>query len=285
MIYTPDWEELASALQRVVAAGANEPEAKAGICNAVADRKIAVRVTIDNTELHYGGTTLSGGNINVPTRLKPEDFDWVASRPLKRWHVGPKLGQHYFGPDWKHRSVALLELCTADVTAVLCKVAASSPKDLPSPKMPDVEGGVSDQHDERRAFLDAVNRLGPAPMGHMVLCIQPGRGLQGLSWQILPKPGLLLALEWLEFRLAALATNHASLNASDLDGQMIGAAFLDYVINDPKVRACCAWLCYEHPPSRGLLSTPHLEVFFLACTPVPAGLTNGAGRCVSTLMI
>ena len=40
MAYTPDWEPLADALKRIVAAGSDEEEAKNDLCRAVADRKI-----------------------------------------------------------------------------------------------------------------------------------------------------------------------------------------------------------------------------------------------------
>jgi len=44
MIYTPDWELLADALQRVVSAHEDLEVSKAAICNAIADKKISVRV-------------------------------------------------------------------------------------------------------------------------------------------------------------------------------------------------------------------------------------------------
>jgi hypothetical protein len=48
--YVPDWEPLANALKRVLSTGSKEPDAKANICKAVADRKIAVRVLVDKSK-------------------------------------------------------------------------------------------------------------------------------------------------------------------------------------------------------------------------------------------
>jgi hypothetical protein len=122
MPYVADWEPLAEALKRVMATGANEHQAKADICNAVADRKIAVRVLVDDSERDVGGQTLPVPNIGVPPRLKPEDFDWTRSRPLTAWQTGPtSVVEHYFPTwSWRPRKIALIEASTADVTFVLC---------------------------------------------------------------------------------------------------------------------------------------------------------------------
>ena len=76
MIYTPDWESLANALQRVASAHNDLPGSKAAICNAISDKKIAVRVIVDPSHDRHGGMTFAGGNIAVPFRLVPGDFDW-----------------------------------------------------------------------------------------------------------------------------------------------------------------------------------------------------------------
>lgn len=55
------------------------------------------------------------------------------------------------------------------------------------------------------------------------------------------------AREWENLGEAALATEHAQFNAADLDGQMVGQAFLQRVIRDPKVQAAGKWLCLERP--------------------------------------
>ena len=125
--YVPDWEPLANALTRVMASGVNEQQAKADICNAVADRKIVVRVVIEKSYLPDGGRTFSGGNVGIPPHLNATDFDWAHSRPLKPWPFGPVGPQNYtwFG-GWQDRPISLIELSTADVRAVLCETLGTA---------------------------------------------------------------------------------------------------------------------------------------------------------------
>src|SRR5262249_3150409 len=93
----PDFEPLSDTLRRVLAtANVREEEAKRDICAAVADGKIALRVRVAASSLSFRGQTFPQENVGVPKRLKPDDFDWVQSRPLKPWWIGPQPGQHYF---------------------------------------------------------------------------------------------------------------------------------------------------------------------------------------------
>jgi hypothetical protein len=93
------------------------PQPQAHICRALVEGRIAKQALIDESDPDYGGRLVSDGNIGVPPDLRPEDIDWANSRPLpsKPWRVGPMLGQHYFGPDWKPRLIRRLELRRADV--------------------------------------------------------------------------------------------------------------------------------------------------------------------------
>jgi hypothetical protein len=104
----------------VVATGINENEAKTDLCRAIADRKIAIRVTIAAGERGIPGSLFYGDNIQVPTHLKPEDFDWVQSRPSQRWRLGPSGPQSYIYPywDWDLRPIDRIELATADVQEI-----------------------------------------------------------------------------------------------------------------------------------------------------------------------
>jgi hypothetical protein len=122
-VYVPDWEPLATVLRRVIDGGSAEHQACVDICNAVADRKIAVRVLVATPARDVGGKWLWGGNLNVPERLAPDDLDWDRSRPLKPWPTGPT------GPEsiealwaWVPRPIELLELSTVDVMYVLCNL-------------------------------------------------------------------------------------------------------------------------------------------------------------------
>lgn len=115
MAYTPDWLPLADALQRLMARGVGEAEAKTDLCCAVADKKIDVRVRIART-----GKVFSDGNVRVPSHLSAGDFDWVNSRPVAQWSIGPRLGEHYaWLEDWKNHPLDLIELSTVDVAGVL----------------------------------------------------------------------------------------------------------------------------------------------------------------------
>jgi hypothetical protein len=119
--YNPEWELLANALKRVMAVGTEEQEAKADICNAISDRKIAVRVLVDEADRDVGGQTLYAPDVEVPLRLKPEDLDWRRSRPLAPWPIGPHSVVEDYLPtwSWRPRKIALLELSRADVVSVL----------------------------------------------------------------------------------------------------------------------------------------------------------------------
>jgi hypothetical protein len=119
--YTPDWEPIAGSLKRVMGAGLSENEAKTDLCYATADKRIDVRVRIAACVPDMHGKIFSGGNVGVPAHLNPVDLDWVQSRPLKPWSIGPKLGQHYsWITGWKERPIDLIELSVRDVTNVLC---------------------------------------------------------------------------------------------------------------------------------------------------------------------
>jgi hypothetical protein len=124
--YTPDWEPLAAALERVRRAGvATEHEAKIDLCRAVGDRKIAVPVWVAADDPGMGGRDFSGSNVDAPKHLNPDDFDWTLSRPLnqlkKKWKIGPHGPESYTWPGgWEARTIDLIELSTTQVKAILC---------------------------------------------------------------------------------------------------------------------------------------------------------------------
>jgi hypothetical protein len=132
--YRPIWEPLRAALERVIASGVAQQQAKIEICQAIADRKIGIRTLMEKGASNVGGKTLMGGNVEVPPRLDPADFDWVKSRPLARWNTGPDARnptERYFAMwPWKPRSIELIELSTADVGEILCG-GAGNPKPQP----------------------------------------------------------------------------------------------------------------------------------------------------------
>jgi hypothetical protein len=129
--YTPDWEPLAAALERVPAAGEaaglTEAEAKVDLCGAILDRKIDVRVRIAANNGSMSGQVLEGHNVGRPPDLNPDHFDWPQSRPLRRWPVGPVGPQSYtWLSEWEDRTIDWIKLSTADVAEILCGLKAST---------------------------------------------------------------------------------------------------------------------------------------------------------------
>ena len=111
-LYVPDWESIAQAVDKIVAEGAANEEAKVAICNAIADRKVEVRVRVAG-----GNGSFSAGRVRVPKHLHPAMIDWQSSRPVARWWIDPMLGQHYF-VDSAYEQIELLEVRTEDVMSV-----------------------------------------------------------------------------------------------------------------------------------------------------------------------
>jgi hypothetical protein len=62
----------------------------------------------------------------------------------------------------------------------------------------------------------------------------------------------------------SLAAEHAQFDAADLDGRMVGQAFLERAIRDPKVQATGKWLCLERPLVGVSAKKPWLWALFLS---------------------
>jgi hypothetical protein len=74
------WKRVPDALARLVAGtGIDEAQAKQSTCRAIADHRLKIRVR------DIVGTVRSGAEFEIPSDLKPSDFDWQHSRPLKPW--------------------------------------------------------------------------------------------------------------------------------------------------------------------------------------------------------
>src|SRR4051794_3997919 len=104
-----------------MASGTTEDEAKIDLCRAMADRKINVRVRIAaGDDYHMQGQVFAGRNVAAPPHLTPGDLDWMQSRPLRRWSIGPVGPQNYnWLGGWKEHPIDLIELSTHDVVDVL----------------------------------------------------------------------------------------------------------------------------------------------------------------------
>ena len=169
MAYAPDWEPLASAVNRVVAAGATKDQAKRDLCLAIADEKIVTRVHLAAKPYQPEIVLLSGVHIDVPSRLSPKDLDWRHSRPIKHWPIAqirPGESVMSFISRAGHlveRTIDLIELCTSDVTTVLC-VTRSNPNNEPVRAGLDFKSGPGAK---TRGIADAINELwhGKIPKG------------------------------------------------------------------------------------------------------------------------
>jgi hypothetical protein len=137
-------------LNRVIAVGVSEDEAKLAITSAIADRKIRVRVTVksDAAPLMRWNRTVAeakglgsgpnnpvpaaecfeGANIGVPIHLTPHDFDWQNSRPLKPWQIRPRDSRSTEGRTFvlPRRTVRLIEVSIADITRLIDEVTKSA---------------------------------------------------------------------------------------------------------------------------------------------------------------
>jgi hypothetical protein len=111
MAYVPDWERLPDALRRLAAAGLSKSVIQRDICRAIVDRKIRIRLLAEIPDAKWSGQFV-GSHVAIPQDLSPRDFDWRKSLPKRPWQHGdhPFVRVH----------LTLIELCSADVTLVLC---------------------------------------------------------------------------------------------------------------------------------------------------------------------
>src|SRR5262245_49979534 len=115
------WQRLSDAIESVMAgAGCSREEAKTDICQAIADRTVNIQGKLGK---HTTRPTTSkriheGRDFEIPAKIKPADFDWERSRPLKSWVVRREI----FGFPG-HWEVEWIELFRTDVMNVLCTPA------------------------------------------------------------------------------------------------------------------------------------------------------------------
>jgi hypothetical protein len=89
MLYESQWWGLTESVTRVTGARGARPDAvQIGICQAISERAIPLRCgllrrAIDN--FCAPGKELNERQIDIPSDLKPEDFDWENSRPKQPW--------------------------------------------------------------------------------------------------------------------------------------------------------------------------------------------------------
>ena len=110
--YTPDWEPVSQAAQRIAAGGLSLEDAKIDLCHAIADGRIYQRATLSKSH-----RTHVGGIVRSPPHLKPSEIDWQNSRPIGKWSIGPTFSGIDFDDDG-YQELDLLEVSTADVIEI-----------------------------------------------------------------------------------------------------------------------------------------------------------------------
>src|SRR5262249_18610740 len=101
------------------ATGLSEDEAKADICQAMADRAVKIRIKPEKHASTPMRSTevVDGEKFEIPAEIKPEDMDWERSCPRKPWPArrGSFAPAGFWDLEW-------IELCMSDVANVLCTV-------------------------------------------------------------------------------------------------------------------------------------------------------------------
>src|SRR5262245_35326553 len=116
MPYVPAWERLPDVIGRLMAGGRPKELAQADLCRAIADGTVNIRCQLIERRgsRSTSKASLEGKAFEIPTEIKPEDFDWEASRPIKPWFVrrGCSLAGHW--------DLAWIQVSRADVKKALC---------------------------------------------------------------------------------------------------------------------------------------------------------------------
>jgi hypothetical protein len=157
--YIPDWERLIDAVKRVMATGVTEAGAKFDLCRAISDRKIRVRFLVAKSDgpglvgERIVNEVRLGSDAEVPLHLKPDDFEWRQSRPVKPWFENRRraiIEPQNWHLDW-------IELFRADVTNVLCSSKREN-HDGPARAASKSKSGAGAK---ARGIGEAINQLWP----------------------------------------------------------------------------------------------------------------------------
>jgi hypothetical protein len=149
--YIRRWERLSEALQRLIAAGVPESAAKSGLCAAIADGVVEIRLKL-RKHTTRGTTarsrTFEGEDVQIPVDLQPADLDFENSRPLKPWFM---LREKH--PDlWGNWEIEWIEVSGPDVTSVLlASEAGTLPARAELPRPP--------RRPKTRPALEAARRV------------------------------------------------------------------------------------------------------------------------------
>ena len=132
-------------MEFLVAAGISEHDAKEQLSQAIADRALHVRCRVGVGQGQLAGAITT--EVEVPTHLTPESFDWTDSRPNGPWRFSRKglarawqrampVGFHCAGAyyDWKDkfrrdpgcRLFDLIEVSTGSMTEIWPNLATDA---------------------------------------------------------------------------------------------------------------------------------------------------------------
>lgn len=75
--YVRNWERLSETLKRVMGTGVPEHQARADICNAIADRRIRIRIYWVSPRKLLRRQVREIKPDEIPEHLRPADFDWT----------------------------------------------------------------------------------------------------------------------------------------------------------------------------------------------------------------
>jgi hypothetical protein len=120
-------------------------------------------------------TILPGDAFQIPVAIKPDDFDWQNSRPLKPWRV--KRGAFPIPGDWE---LEWIEVCGAEVTNALCAVEKAAVPAQPASKA----GTMRRSQPTRKRAEDIIKELYPGGvpeppvLPNAILCRRVGEKLK-----------------------------------------------------------------------------------------------------------
>lgn len=182
MPYDRAWKRLPEAMTGfMAAANCSEMEAKADICQAIADGAIEIRGKLKRhtSKRIISQDVLAGTDLHIPPDIKPNELDWDQSRPLKPW---PVRREKYRIPGiWE---LEWIELYSADVASVICPAAERDQSDSrSSPKV----GSRSRRRPVHERALQVLSELFPqgipeqADLPNTLLCRRVGEKLKELG--------------------------------------------------------------------------------------------------------
>lgn len=194
MTYTPQWESLCAATDRLAkASGCSQEQARSDLCRALSDGVIDIHAKLQRHDIRPLKSTriVSGKELQTPTDLKPDDIDWPNSRPVKPWFLCD-VPRHHHGP-WQ---LAHIEVSSSDVTAKLLSQPTANPSAAESDKQPKQNHRESPQ---LKAAQIAINGLWPkgVPPQHVLrndlFVSQVNKGLKQNGWGEVSRDTILRA--------------------------------------------------------------------------------------------